>query len=292
MEKERKYLKKDIKQIEKLGFKARLDNFFTEPLRIGDLDITFGEFGDLTIGELKFPLDKLLKEKSPCKFRPALKIIENWLVARKQFLPSIFKDTTRYRNIVVTLALYLSLYRIENKIALLWFYQQIIERVSLKDLKVPYDIYGEDDLKNMAVSEIKKIINERFITKAKDLKKRIEPYLRVCVKNLLRNFYKGVHAQKRFPSVKIPLDKSKHLPEHSIQTFPEEVNLSLIIQELQEIVTPRQLDIITLRYSSPKLSNREIAEMLGCSKKTIDREMKAIRSNKRLARLYRSLKGK
>jgi len=275
-------------------FKQEANDFVTKPLTWKKVYAAWDEIY-LTWDELRLSLEELVRLKSPCKQESALKILEGWFLAHAEHLPFVFENTTRYRSIVVQIALRL-LYPDGNPIVINWLNNKVIG--NLKSWRIPG--YGTDDLRQ----EAHKHLIDKVINDIRWIKREIEPYLKTCVKNLLANLYNKEWAQKRTGRkrddqerrepetiiwLKKTLEEKNYLPvtEISGSLEPEEQIPNLVLSDLRQLITEENLGILI--KTSQRFSQKEIATSMGIDERTVRRRLEKMKSNEKLRRYYRQI---
>lgn len=274
-------------------FKRKTDDFLTKPPVWDDMYSGWDDI-ELTFDELGSSPEELVREKSGGKRESALKILKDWFLAHADRLPAIFEDTSKYRNLVVQMALVL-LYPGRSKIVIDWLDRELIRRIDFKSWSRTIPGFGVDDLKQEArIHLVTKVINDiRWI------EKRIEPYLRACINNLLANLYNKEWAQKRTGRkrddqerreqetiiwFKKTLEEKNDLPvteiSGSLESDEEKIPSSIPL-DLQQLLTERQLEIALQRDQG--FSYKEIARAMGINEKMVGREIREI---KKILRQY------
>ena len=170
-------------------FKRRTDDFLTKPPVWDDMYSGWDDI-ELTFDELGSSPEKLVREKSGGKRESALKILKDWFSAHADRLPAVFEDTSKYRNLVVQMALLLLR---QNKLVINWLDNTIIDKIYPKSWARTIPGHGIDDLKQEArIHLVTKVVNDIIW-----VEKGIEEHLRKCVRNRWRDLYRKEKAQKR-----------------------------------------------------------------------------------------------
>lgn len=290
------------KDSEAFNFDERVESLVSEPIAWRDTLLAWNE-AKLAWDKLKKPIGALLEDYIATgdaeKQKTIELIIRRWLKQHQDLIGEIFKDSGKYNNFIVQIAIQIMT---GSDILGAWLYKEIIRKTRLeKEEFKSYkgDIYHDrEDLESEAVVKLQTIVADLKLTII-----RIEPYLKKAIKNHLVDFLRKETSKERYSPKKTSLDQQndeqdtvdhggeppesqRDKIEYKAQHHNAQGSGIDVFDDLKKLCSPRQLDIMMLL--SDGLTTKEVAHKLGISERTVFNEKEALKNNKNLINYLKS----